>query len=107
VCWRYETCLPSSPGSGAGGCENSGGEGGQWGPHGCGWEEDEKLESGETVYLHYLPLLVPGSLFNLFQVFLQYCFGQILSMGLPLVNTQLWKGWDGGLGSAGCLQNEM
>lgn len=26
-----------------------GGEGGQGRPHGCGWEEDEKLESGGAV----------------------------------------------------------
>lgn len=44
-----ETDLPSFPSSGAGGCENSEGEGGQWGSHGCSWEEDEKLESGGTL----------------------------------------------------------
>lgn len=43
-------------------------------------------------YLHYLPLLVSGSLFNLFQVFLQLSFGQVLPVGLPLANTQLRKG---------------
>lgn len=44
-----ETYLPSFPSSGAGGCENSRGEGGQWGSHGCGWEQDEKLEGRGTV----------------------------------------------------------
>lgn len=44
-----EIYLPSFLSSGAGGCENSGGEGGQWGCNGCGWEEDEKLESGGTI----------------------------------------------------------
>lgn len=47
----------------------------------------------EGLYLYYLPLLASGSLFNLFQGFLRWCFGQVLSMQLPLANTQLWKGW--------------
>lgn len=47
----------------------------------------------EGPYLHCLPLLVSGSLFNLFQVFLQLIFRQVLPVGLPLANTQLRKGW--------------
>lgn len=57
--------------------------------------KEERVGSGDTLdevgrnmrswrleepYLSYLPLLASGSLFNLCLMFLQWCFGQALSV---------------------------